>query len=106
MKYRVHPDAEQEAEHAADWYGERVPALAIEFARSHLLAIQWILESPQMYPLAEDSPDGIECRNVISLGRFPYRIVYAVFDDEIYFAAVAHHHQKPGYWHHRLTTEI
>ena len=102
MKYRVHPEAEQEAEHAAEWYGTRVPALAIEFARAHQLAIDWILESPQRYPLAEDAPPGVECRNMGRLGRFPYRIVYAVFEDEIDIVAVAHHHQRPGYWHTRL----
>jgi plasmid stabilization system protein ParE len=103
MKYRIHPAAEQEAEQAAEWYGERAPALAIEFARQHQLAIDWIIQSPRRYPLAEDAPEGVECRNMTHLGRFPYRIVYAIFGDEIYFVAAAHHHQRPGYWHTRLT---
>jgi toxin ParE1/3/4 len=103
MKYRIHPDAAAEAEHAVDWYGERVPALGIEFARQHQLAIDWIVADPRMYPLAEDAPEGVECRNMGRLGRFPYRVVYAVFGDEIYFVAVAHHHQRPGYWQQRLT---
>lgn len=29
MKYRIHPAAEQEAECAAEWYGEQVPTLAL-----------------------------------------------------------------------------
>lgn len=103
MKYRIHPDAEREAEHAAEWYGERVSTLAIEFARQHQLAIDWILDTPQRYPMAEDAPEGVECRNMSRLGRFPYRIVYAVFGDEILFVAVTHHHQRPGYWHDRIT---
>ncbi len=56
-----------------------------------------------MYSLAEDGPEGVECRNLIRLGRFPYRIVYALFDEEIYFVAVAHHRQRPGYWQNRIS---
>jgi toxin ParE1/3/4 len=102
VKYRIHPAAEQEAEEAAEWYGAQVPTLAIEFARSHVLAIDWIAENPRMYPLAADAPPGIECRNLTALGRFPYRIVYALIDDEIYVLAVAHHSRRPRYWHTRL----
>ncbi len=103
MNYRIHPAAEREAENAAEWYAVQVPTLAIEFARQHQLAIDWILESPTMYPLAEDAPEGIECRNIGHLGRFPYRVVYAIVGEEILFLAVAHHRQRPGYWHERVT---
>ena len=102
MKYRIHPEAEKEAEDAAEWYATQVSTLAIEFARQQVLAIDWIVQNPQMYPLAEDAPPDIECRNLIHLGRFPYRIVYAVIGDEIYFVAVAHHSRRPGYWQDRL----
>lgn len=102
MKYRIHPAAELEAEEAAVWYAARSAALGIEFARQYALGIDWIIESPRMYPPADDGPPGVECRNLIRLGRFPYRIVYAVFGDEIDFVAVAHHHRKPGYWQDRL----
>jgi toxin ParE1/3/4 len=102
VKYRIHPAAEQEAEEAADWYGAQVPTLAIEFARQYAQAIDTIVEKPQMYAVAEDAPPGIECRNLLRLGRFPYRIVYATFGDEIYIVAVAHHNRRPGYWQTRL----
>jgi plasmid stabilization system protein ParE len=102
MKYRTHPAAEQEAEDAAEWYAARSPALGIEFARQYALAVDWIIDRPQTYPLAEDRPPGVECRNLVRLGRFPYRVVYAVVGDEIYFVAVAHHHRKPAYWQDRL----
>lgn len=103
MKYRIHPEAEVEAEEAAEWYGSRVPSLAIEFARLYQSAIDGLVTSPTMYPIADDGPTGVECRNLLQLGRFPYRLVYAIIGDEIYFVAVAHHRQRPGYWHNRLS---
>jgi toxin ParE1/3/4 len=103
VKHRIHPAAEQEAEEAAEWYGAQVAPLAIEFARQYAQAIDTIVEKPQMYVIAEDAPPGVECRNKLRLGRFPYRIVYAVFGDEIYVVAVAHHSRRPGYWQGRIT---
>ena len=89
MNYRIHPAAEREAENAAEWYAVQVPTLAIEFARQHQLAIDWIIESPTMYPLAEDAPEGIECRNIGRLGRFPYRVIYAIaWDGKVDIAIV------------------
>ena len=83
MNYRIHPAAQHEADEAADWYGERVPALAVEFARQYVMLIDTILESPRMFPPADDAPAGVECRNVTQLGRFPYRIVYALFGEAL-----------------------
>ncbi len=102
MHHRIHPEAEQEADAALEWYGEIDPALGLEFARIYHSTIGWIVDRPRLYPLADDSPDEVECRNSGHLGRFPDRIVYAVFGDEILFVAVAHHHRKPGYWRDRL----
>jgi plasmid stabilization system protein ParE len=105
VKYRIHPAAELEAEEAADWYGERSPALAVEFARQYAQVIDVIVEKPRMYGLADDAPPGVECRNALRLGRFPFRIVYALpSDDEIYVVAVAHHNRRPAYWQDRLPT--
>jgi plasmid stabilization system protein ParE len=103
MNYRIHPAAQHEADGAADWYGERVPALAVEFARQYVMLIDTILESPRMFPPADDAPAGVECRNASRLGRFPYRIVYALVGEDVYVVAVAHHHRRPGYWRDRLT---
>jgi plasmid stabilization system protein ParE len=102
VNYRIHPAAEQEAEAAAEWYGAQVPALAIEFARQYAMVIDTIAETPRMYALAEDAPPGIECRNKLRLGRFPYRVVYAIIGEDIYIVAVAHHSRRPGYWRDRL----
>lgn len=102
MKYRIHPAAEREAEDAAEWYGVLAAALAIEFARQYALAVDWILASPRTYSPADDGPPGVECRNLLHLGRFPYRVVYALVGDEVYFVAVAHHSQRPGYRRDRI----
>jgi plasmid stabilization system protein ParE len=106
MKFRIHPEAQEEADRAADWYGEREGPLGIEFARIHSLMIRDIYLNPRRYAIAEDSPEGTECRNVLHLGRFPYRIVYALVDDDILIVAVAHHRQRPQYWIDRLNDPV
>jgi toxin ParE1/3/4 len=104
-EYLVHPEAEQEAEEAAEWYAARSPNLGIEFARQYALAVEWISDDPKMYPLAEDAPPDIECRNMTRLGRFPYRVVYAIVENSLYIVAVAHTSRRPGYWQDRLSTD-
>lgn len=37
------------------------------------------------------------------LGKFPYKVVYAVRDGEIFVLAYAHESRRPGYWTHRLS---
>jgi hypothetical protein len=77
-------------------------SLSLEFARSYRAAIDDILVHPRRYPEVEDGPAEYECRNVIQVGRFPYRVVYAVVGDDIFILAVAHHHRRPGYWKYRV----
>lgn len=102
MRFIIHPAAEQEADDAADWYEREDLALALEFARSYRMLIDDIRAQPRRYPEAEDAPAGYECRNVIRVGRFPYRIVYAVVGEDLFVLAVAHHHRRPGYWKYRI----
>lgn len=101
-EYLVHPEAEQEADDAAKWYAARSPNLGIEFARQYALAVEWISDNPRMFPLAEDAPSGVECRNMIRLGRFPYRVVYAIIENSLFIIAVAHTSRRPGYWQDRV----
>ena len=35
------------------------------------------------------------------VARFPYTLHFAVFDEEIWIMAVAHHRRHPGYWNQR-----
>ena len=106
MKYAIHPEAELEANEAMEWYGEADPSLAIEFSRVYLMAIEEISRNPRRYPLAEDSPLTHECRNLTHVGRFPYRVVFALKDDRVLVLAVAHHRRKPKYWNYRVRHRI
>ena len=36
------------------------------------------------------------------LGKFPYQLVYAVLEGEVYVLAYAHQARRPGYWSLRL----
>jgi len=58
MRFRIHPEAVQEADGAADWYGARDGRLGIEFSRMYSMLVREIYLHPRRYPLAEDSPEG------------------------------------------------
>lgn len=36
------------------------------------------------------------------LGKFPYRLVYTVREEDVYVLAYAHEARRPDYWSHRL----
>lgn len=103
MKFVTHPEADREIDAAADYYESEQAGLGRRFLVALRLGYDQILENPRLYPLAEDAPDGVDCRNKGRLGRFPFRIVYTVLVAEILIVAVAHHRQRPGYWHDRVT---
>jgi toxin ParE2 len=58
-------------------------------------AIEQIGESPATYPIVEDAS------RRFMLHRFPYSVLYTIAPGGVLVIAVAHQHQKPGYWRRR-----
>jgi toxin ParE1/3/4 len=91
----MHPEAEIELEKAAAYYENQREGLGQEFRLEFEAALGRLLENPQTYVIEVDQV------RACSLKRFPYTIYYAELDDQIWLAAVAHHHRRPGYWYRR-----
>ena len=85
MRFRIHPDALQEADDAVDWYGAAGRPIRHRVRAMYSMMIREIYTpSSAVMLLPKTRRKAVECRNVLHLGRFPYRIVYALVDDEIY----------------------
>ena len=96
MKLKYHPDARDELRLAAEEYEACRIGLGIEFVEEIQAAIQRILEFPRAWaPLSERT------RRCLT-NRFPYGIIYQVWDHELRIIAVAHQSRAPGYWKNRL----
>ena len=95
LPVEIEPRAEEEARAAFLWYFERSAHAAIAFEQEFGTAIERIGETPTTYPFVDE-----ELRRYL-LDRFPYALLYVVRSDRVWVVAVAHQHQRPGYWRER-----
>ena len=87
-----HPEAQEEAQAAAQHYEAIDNDLAIDFHLEFSSLLSRIQQHPEMYALEEDG------LRLAPLKRFPHSIIYENLPDQIWVAAVSHHRRKPGYW--------
>jgi toxin ParE1/3/4 len=94
-KLRVHNAALRDLEDALAWYSKISPELAEDLANKFIEALERISFNPLLH---------IELNwgyRKLNLERFPYKVVYKIFPDEILVVAVAHHKRLSGYWRKR-----
>jgi plasmid stabilization system protein ParE len=101
MKARTIPEANRDAA-SASWELERMrkgwgDALKAEVRR----AVAAIRANPRMYPRTEDGPNEPENREFY-IARFEYRVIYAVWQEELVIVAVIHASRHPSLWVPRL----
>ncbi len=94
-RYRYLPGAREDLNKAAAFYEASVPGLGDAFLDDVERSIEDVLENPRM-----GAPIGRTLRRAF-LRRFPFTIVYADRDDEIFIVAIAHERRRPGYWRRR-----
>jgi plasmid stabilization system protein ParE len=96
MKLKFHPQARIDLREGKAFYRKRSPLAAIAFARQIDGALARVAESPLRYPSGEHGT-----REHVLPSRFPYTIVYRVYQKVIVIVAVAHQSREPGYWRGR-----
>jgi toxin ParE1/3/4 len=94
-----HPDASAEALAAHDRYAAASAAAGASFQDELENARLAIGRNPGMW-----ASYLLGTRRYI-LRRFPYVVVYRLTETRIEIIAVAHGHQRPGYWAERITTQ-
>ena len=94
-----HPEAKDEIRKVADYYQRRRQGLGEEF----LAELEAVIGKILMNPLRCARISGrFRCCLV---KRFPFGIIYAIDDDQIFVAAVAHSKRRPGYWKQRVGSD-
>jgi plasmid stabilization system protein ParE len=91
-----HPDAEAEFNTSIDYYEDIEKGLGYDFSLEVFHALERIMAFPKAWPVVED---GIR-RSLVR--RFPYGILYAEEENQIYIVAVMHLHRNPEYWKIRI----
>ena len=86
------PLAQQEFAEAVEWYDGQVSGLGTRFSHEVRSSLNILLNYPEIG--SEERP-GIRR---FTIKKFPYKLIYAIIDEEIYVLAVAHGHRKPSYW--------
>lgn len=89
MKVVVSTRAREEILVACAWYEAKLPQLGEDFATAVDVAIRSALQRPLSFALVSAGH-----RRVL-LKRFPYSVVFRLRPDEIFIAAVFHHHRNP-----------
>lgn len=92
MHVPSHPDADIEIEEAVFYYEKRSEGLGDDFLEDFERTIEQIVSSPTRYRK-------VICNiRQIRLKRFPFNVVYELYENDIYILAVAHVRRRPFYW--------
>ena len=89
-------EAELELQEIVEYYESKSSGLGMDFADEMKKTIQLIQQSPEKQPLQND-----QARRILT-NRFPYQIIYTMFENEIWIIAFANQRRKPGYWGKRF----
>ena len=93
--FQFHPEALEEADHAALFYSSRQVGLDRRFVEALEDTVARIRRNPSLYRRVDD---GIrKCR----LPRFPYAVIFRDTNESIEIIAVMHLKRQPGYWRSR-----
>ena len=96
MRVRFLLPAEEEMIEAAIYYEMQVEGLGKNFLDIIEGAVAETAENLEIWPEIEQ---GIQRRLI---RRFPYSILYIVYENELVIIAIMHQKQKPRYWIGRL----
>jgi hypothetical protein len=95
MHYLFHPDAEIELTQAIDYYEQCSKGLGQDFTIEVHATIERIITYPKAWSVIDE-----EIRRAL-VKRFPYGVLYAENNTEIFIIAVMNLHREPDYWKYR-----
>ena len=99
MKVILERAANAEMIEAAQYYDEQQPGLGSDFLDKVDTAVDELASDPLRFRFYR----GSKSIRSIRLGRFPYRLLFAVESERVSVVAVAHLHRHPDYWKRRLS---
>jgi len=81
---------------AFDYYELQLSGLGKEFISELQDTIKLILKFPYLW-----SENSMHTRKAV-LRKFPYNLIYSIYNGNLYIIAVAHQNRNPEYWIDRL----
>ncbi|OAI00397.1 hypothetical protein A1353_01495 [Methylomonas methanica] len=97
MNYRFHPGAQHEHLEIIGFYESRQPGLGAAYLAEFESFIISVVNMPERYRV-ERKPN----IRMVSLIKFPYRIIFRDNHAGIRILAVSHKKRRPDYWLGRL----
>lgn len=95
MRIKFHVEAKQDFQQSLNWYHDQSKEAAIRFATAVEDALKRIADDPERFPQYDE-----RCRTC-SLSRFPFEIIYLVYENVILVMAVSHCKRQRNYWRDR-----
>jgi toxin ParE1/3/4 len=87
-----HPLAKRELFESQDFYEDRAAGLGAAFLESVEAATAGI----RRHPYSGSPVDAVLRR--FRIVRFPYSLIYRVYEERVFILAVAHDKRRPSYW--------
>ena len=103
--YKLDPQAEEELVLAMAWYDAEREGLGFEFLEAFHDVAQHATRHPEAGTVIEGSPVDVPIRRFL-FERFPYALFTLWQAPAVLIFAVAHQHQRPGYWIKRLAKTV
>jgi len=103
MKFVVSDAAQREIDDAADRYELKRAGLGADFI-SELAAAFALLRAQHFAGRLVQVDASLQLREYV-LRRFPYCVVYDIYNDEIFIVAIAHQNRRERYWQNRVQEE-
>jgi hypothetical protein len=96
MNFSFHPAARAELIESVAYYQQVRQGLGLEFSREIIRTINRVI----MNPFAWSSLSENTRRCLVT--RFPFGVIYRVFENKILIVAVTQLNRRPGYWEERV----
>jgi len=96
MQIRFIEPASIELDDAIEYYEMQLNGLGKRFLDEVIETTGIISQFPDLFP-----KNSAHTRKAV-LRKFPFNIIYALFDSDIYIIAVAHQNRQPEYWIDRI----
>lgn len=87
-----HPEAEEDARNAREWYAERSPVAARAFLAELIGVAERVAEMPARYPAY------LAGTRRCFFPQFPFSLIYRMTEARVIVIAIAHHRRRPGFW--------
>jgi len=101
FEVEVTEDASADILAAVAWYEGQRPGLSQDFLASLDAVLARLAQLPRSFPLVP----GMTSTHQAQLARFPYRVVFRIYEQRVVVGACLHQRRDPAVFQHRFRQE-